>query len=424
MTRPAIASSLASLLAAGAFLAAGPAAARAADAPLRVAVTFPAERSAQPIDGRLLLLISAETDGEPRLQVNDTAKTAQVFGVDVDGWKPGEPRVVDATAFGYPLRSLAALPKGTYRVQALINRYETFRRGDGVTRQAAARQGRRAAVGAQAGQPLFHAAARGTRSGAQSAGDPPRARPGNPAGRGLREAGNEVRQVRADPQRAALEVLGSRHVSRPRGCCCPGASTTIPDARYPLVINHGHFPSRVSRVAGDAAGPRPEAATSANAFSWPATTGSSRSWRTSSTRTGRAPGFPRVLLIEIQHATPFYDDSYAVNSANNGPYGDAIMFELVPEIERRFRGLGTGMGAIHLRRIDRRMGSDGGADVLPGRLQRRVGRLSRSDRLPPLHRREHLRRRRTPTTCRGPSSACRGRGCATTSVTSPPRSSR
>ena len=52
--------------------------------------------------------------------------------------------------------------------------------------------------------------------------------------------------------------------------------------------------------------------------------------------------FPRVLLIEIQHATPYYDDSYAVNSENNGPYGDAIMRELVPEIERRFRGIGQG----------------------------------------------------------------------------------
>ena len=53
-------------------------------------------------------------------------------------------------------------------------------------------------------------------------------------------------------------------------------------------------------------------------------------------------GFPRALLIEIQHATPFYDDSYAVNSANNGPYGDAIQYELIPEIERRFRGIGQG----------------------------------------------------------------------------------
>ena len=42
------------------------------------------------------------------------------------------------------------------------------------------------------------------------------------------------------------------------------------------------------------------------------------------------PNFPRVLVIEIQHANPYYDDSYAVNSANLGPYGDAIMYELVP----------------------------------------------------------------------------------------------
>jgi hypothetical protein len=31
-----------------------------------------------------------------------------------------------------------------------------------------------------------------------------------------------------------------------------------------------------------------------------------------------------------------------VNSANLGPYGDAIMYELIPEIERRFRGIGQG----------------------------------------------------------------------------------
>ena len=37
-----------------------------------------------------------------------------------------------------------------------------------------------------------------------------------------------------------------------------------------------------------------------------------------------SPGFPRVLVLQIQHANPFYDDSYAVNSANVGPYGDAI----------------------------------------------------------------------------------------------------
>jgi hypothetical protein len=47
-------------------------------------------------------------------------------------------------------------------------------------------------------------------------------------------------------------------------------------------------------------------------------------------------------VVEIQHANPYYDDSYAVNSANLGPYGDAITRELLPEIERRFRGIGEG----------------------------------------------------------------------------------
>jgi hypothetical protein len=58
------------------------------------------------------------------------------------------------------------------------------------------------------------------------------------------------------------------------------------------------------------------------------------------------PDFPRVLAVEIQHPCPFYDDSYAVNSANVGPYGDAIMYELIPEIERRFRGIGQGWARL------------------------------------------------------------------------------
>jgi hypothetical protein len=31
-----------------------------------------------------------------------------------------------------------------------------------------------------------------------------------------------------------------------------------------------------------------------------------------------------------------------VNSANNGPYGDAITYELIPHIERKYRGIGEG----------------------------------------------------------------------------------
>ena len=49
-----------------------------------------------------------------------------------------------------------------------------------------------------------------------------------------------------------------------------------------------------------------------------------------------------MLVIQIQHANPFYDDSYAVNSANVGPYGDAIESELMPAVEKQLRGIGQG----------------------------------------------------------------------------------
>jgi len=48
-------------------------------------------------------------------------------------------------------------------------------------------------------------------------------------------------------------------------------------------------------------------------------------------------GYPRMILVTFQHPTPYFDDSYAVNSVNVGPYGDAIMQELIPEVEKRYR---------------------------------------------------------------------------------------
>src|SRR5579872_1383711 len=47
--------------------------------------------------------------------------------------------------------------------------------------------------------------------------------------------------------------------------------------------------------------------------------------------------FPRMIAVTFQHPTPYFDDSYAVNSANNGPYGDALLRELIPYLEEHFR---------------------------------------------------------------------------------------
>jgi len=125
-----------------------------------------------------------------------------------------------------------------------------------------------------------------------------------------------------------------------------------PDARYPLLIAHGHFNRTLSGWREQPADPElPKVDLEGLKRDCPnghgercAAHGYTRLVQEAGYRffqqwTGQ--GFPRVLLMEIQHANPYYDDSYAVNSANVGPYGDAIVQELIPAIERQFRGLGA-----------------------------------------------------------------------------------
>jgi hypothetical protein len=103
--------------------------------PLRFAVSFPATRSEQPLDGRVLLFITDDGKTEPRTQTDQyrANSTRPIFGVDVDGLRPGQPVYIDERVVGWPARSLKDIPPGDYFVQALINRYETFHRGDGHT---------------------------------------------------------------------------------------------------------------------------------------------------------------------------------------------------------------------------------------------------------------------------------------------------
>ena len=381
---------LLSLLALGAILTVGPAPARAAEAPLRVAVTFPAERSAQPIDGRLLLLVSTATEGEPRLQVNDTARTAQVFGVDVEAWKPGEPRVVDATAFGYPLRSLAGLPKGTYLVQAMVNRYETFTRGDGVTVKLPPDKGEGQQWARKPGN-LYSTPRRMVAGSGVRSARPSGPRPGSAAGRRLREAGDGLRQVRAGAQRAAVDVLGPRHVPRRVGPAALGfrrsSRRAVSAGDQPRAL-----PGEFRGLAGDASGPRSEARLQ-------------RALPAGRLQPDPAGAGASVLQGLDRAGIP-------ARAADRDPASHAVLRRLVRRelgqqraVRRRDHVRAgardrtplprprAGMGAVHLRRIDRRLGSHGRADVLPGRVQRRVGRLPRSDRFPPLHRRQSLRRR-------------------------------
>ena len=97
----------------------------------RIAVSFPKDQSEAALDGRVLVILSARFDRQPCFDVGSGKDTAQVFGIDVEGLRPGEPTTLDASVFGYPIRTLAEVPAGEYFVQALLHRYETFHRADG-----------------------------------------------------------------------------------------------------------------------------------------------------------------------------------------------------------------------------------------------------------------------------------------------------
>ena len=96
-------------------------------------ISFPEARSTEPLTGRLLLVLSTDGGAEPRMQIDDTPRSQMLFGIDVENWQPGKDAVVDANAFGYPVRSLGSVPPGDYYVQAVLHLYETFHRADGKT---------------------------------------------------------------------------------------------------------------------------------------------------------------------------------------------------------------------------------------------------------------------------------------------------
>lgn len=306
---------------------------------IRFVITFPSERSAAPIDGRLLLLISSDTTGEPRFLVNDSPNSQLVFGIDVEGWRPRQERVVDGSAFGYPLRSLSQLPAGRYRVQAVINRYETFKRSDGFTVKLPPDRWEGQQWNRKPGN-LYSVPYNVTidpRRGETHRIVLDREMPPVPDF-AARET-KYVKYVRIRSER--LSKFWGRDWYLGAWVLLPWGFDEHPDARYPVVINHGHFPSYVDNWRETPPDPDLEPDYSERFR----LRGYNRiqqeyAWRFYQDWTG--PGFPRMLLVQIQHATPYYDDSYAVNSANNGPYGDAIQYELIPEIERRFRGIGAG----------------------------------------------------------------------------------
>jgi hypothetical protein len=309
----------------------------AAAATPTIRVQLPAGAAPTALDGRLLVVLTPDGESEPRFQVTWNRKAVPFFGVDIEGWQPGQSRTVDARAFGFPLRSLEQLPAGKYQVQAVLNRYQTFRRADGHVVKLAPDRGEGQVWSRKPGN-LY---------------SKPRQIDWDPQSVGTIEVtlDQQIPEVAAfAPTKYVKYVrIRSEKLSEFWGTdmylaafvTLPWGFDEHPDARYPLVINHGHFAAEPDGWRETPPDPdlKPEYSERFQLEGYNRIQ-QQLAWDFHQAWTGK--GFPRVLLVQIQHPTPFYDDSYGVNSANNGPYGDAIQQELIPEIERRFRGIGQG----------------------------------------------------------------------------------
>jgi len=303
----------------------------------RFGVSFPAARSAAPLDGRLLLMISTDSLAEPRFQISDAQNTQVIFGMDVESLRPGQEATLDGEVPGYPVRRLADIPTGQYWVQGLLNRYETFRRADGQVVKLPPDQGEGQQWNSKPGnlysRPRWVTIDPGKDEVIRIALDqeiPPIPDPPET---------KYVKHVRI--QSKLLSDFWSRPVYLGAHVLLPEGFDTHPNARYPLAVFHGHFPYTFGGWRETPPDPNVPCVYS-DRFSLDCYNRIQDEAAYQLYRDWTGPGFPRVLAVEIAHPTPYYDDSYAVNSANNGPYGDAIMRELIPHIEQRFRGIGQG----------------------------------------------------------------------------------
>lgn len=300
-------------------------------------VSFPKERSATPLDGRLLLVLSTNPSAEPRLQIDNTPKTQMLFGLDVDALAPGQSVRIDDTAWGYPVRRLSQVKPGEYYIQVVLHRYETFHRADGRTVKLPMDRGEgqhwQLAPGNLYSKPRKITIA-------ENAGEPTAISlteeiPPIPAPKDTKY----TRHIRIQSQ--LLTRFWGRPMFLGANILVPEGFDEHPEARYPLAVFHGHFPENVSGFRTEPPDPNLKPVYSERFH----LAGYNRIEQEEAYKFYQqwiAPGFPRFLVVEIQHANPYYDDSYAVNSANVGPYGDAIESELIPAIEKQFRAIGQG----------------------------------------------------------------------------------
>ncbi|RLN44113.1 hypothetical protein BBJ28_00024807 [Nothophytophthora sp. Chile5] len=314
---------------------------------IRFRASFPATTHHEPITGRLMLCLAKRHDVEdpqgfdqPRFLVDDSSETQQIFAVDVWGFAPGETehREVNAShAVGYPLLSLDDVPAGEYWVQAVLHPYVEYNRSDGQQLHLPRFTTFESDGGVLTAPGTLFSEAKLVQF------DPSR-------DFSMDFALNQV-EPELPPVQEPHELL--KHVTFRSPSLSEFWGTDVflkawvllphrffddamSDVHYPLFVYHTHYNRDFEHSFQTTAPEDFDIASLSEEYGYYFFT----NW------TSEAPDAAftnkRGIVVQLQHANPYYDDSYAVNSANIGPYGDAITFEFLPFLEREFRGIGAG----------------------------------------------------------------------------------
>jgi hypothetical protein len=270
----------------------------------RVEISFTQGARAEPVTGMVYLAISSGNQSTPIEQTDPEG--VPLFSKYVDQLKPGATVTIGAEDRGHPVASLRNIPAGEYWVQPFVNVYTRFPRSDGHTVWMHMDQWE--------GQNW-------KRSPGNLYGDPVKMRIDPASGTPIRLVADKVIapiKVPADTDMVKRIRIQSQVLTKWWGqpiflgatILLPKDYATHPEVHYPINYIQGHF--SLGAPGGFGRGGEFD-----------------KLWLADDT--------PRFLYVTLQHPSPYYDDSYGVNSENNGPYGDAIMQELLPAIETQFR---------------------------------------------------------------------------------------
>jgi hypothetical protein len=270
----------------------------------RIEISFTAGARNQPVTGMVYVAIARDNSPAPIDQTSPTG--VPLFSQYVEGLAPGKSAVLGGGDRGHPIESLRDLPAGSYWMQPFVNVYTRFPRSDGKTiwlhMDQWEGQDWKKSPGNIYGEPVRVSFNPSDSDPIRLVADTLVAPQQLPPDTGF------VKRIRI--QSRILTKWWGHPIELGATVLLPAGYNAHPAQRYPVNYEQGHFSTLPP--AGFGRG---------GAFD--------AYWQARDT--------PRFIYVSLQHPSPYYDDSYGVNSENNGPYGDAIVQELIPAVEERFR---------------------------------------------------------------------------------------